>query len=331
MRQLIVGMHLSGDGYKKIAKTTNISRSTIKAIVKKYYALGIVANLPRTGRPQLADDRLRRQIVRDVLANRRLSAESIVEQLKEFSQLKISASSVRNIIKDADLHGRSARKTPRISKVNKKKRLEYAMAHLDWTEEEWNKIVYTDESKYNLHDSDGRVFVWRRVGEEFHEDCIVTTYKSGDKGWMVWGAIGWKGVGPLHFCTENVTSTYYIEMLEEVLPSCVAMLDMDDEFQLLQDNAPAHKAKKTMAYIESYGLPTLPHPPQSPDLNPIEHMWDHVARQVRKINPQTSAALKDAIETAWYNTPVEVVQNLISSMPRRIAAVVAAKGGPTKY
>jgi transposase len=78
MRQLIVGMHLSGDGYKRIARATNISRSTIKGIVQKYYAFGIVANLAHSGHPQLADDRPRRQIVRDVLAIRRLSAETIV-------------------------------------------------------------------------------------------------------------------------------------------------------------------------------------------------------------------------------------------------------------
>lgn len=331
MRQLVVGMHLDGRGYKNIAGELSMPVSTVRYIVQKFKDHGIVGNLPRGGRPVLATPRLRRLVVRKVLVQRRLSAETLAEELKKFHNLDVSPSTVRNILRDVKLNGRAARKKPRISKINKAKRLKYAMDHLDWTEEDWKTVLFTDESKYNLHESDGRMYVWRRVGEEFKEGCIVTTYKSGDKGHMVWGAIGWNGVGPLHFCTQNVTAKYYVDLLDDNLPECMAILSLDDNTKLMQDNAPAHKAKVTMRYLEDIGLPTLPHPPQSPDMNPIEHVWDYVGREVRKINPQTNTELKSAIETAWYAVPLEFVQKLILSMPRRLKAVKESKGGPTKY
>jgi hypothetical protein len=186
----------------------------------------------------------------------------LAEQLREFHNLSVSPSTVRNILRDADLHGRAARKKPRISKLNKKKRLDYAKTHADWDEEEWKTVFYADESKFNLFEFAGRIYVWRRVGEEFKDACLVTTYKSGDKGFMMWGGIGWNGVGPLVFCTQNVTTAYYVEMLDDALPECMAALSLDDNTKMVQDNAPAHKTKKTMAYLEEIGFPTLLHPPE---------------------------------------------------------------------
>ncbi len=120
-------------------------------------------------------------------------------------------------------------------------------------------MLFTDESKFNLHDSDGRVYVWRRPGEKFDANCTVTTYKSGDKGFMVWGAIGWEGVGHLRFCKENVAAKYYVEILTDVLPETIGMLGMEEGFQFMQDNASGHKAKITTAFFESNAIPTIKH------------------------------------------------------------------------
>ncbi|GLE06669.1 hypothetical protein PINS_up016063 [Pythium insidiosum] len=60
---------------------------------------------------------------------------------------------------------------------------------------------------------------------------------------MVWGVIGWNGVGPLHFCDENVTAKYYVSMLDEVLPACATMLNLSEDVKMVQENAPAHKTK----------------------------------------------------------------------------------------
>ena len=74
-------------------------------------------------------------------------------------------------------------------------------------------------------------------------------------------------------------------------------------------------------------------PAQSPDLNPIEHLWEHLKRQLRKYSepPKGVWELWERTKEEWEKITPEVCQNLIESMPRRVEAVIKAKGGHTKY
>ena len=72
-------------------------------------------------------------------------------------------------------------------------------------------------------------------------------------------------------------------------------------------------------------------PAQSPDLNLIEHLWEHIQRQPEKLPSITSKSLWENIVKVWRSIPPEVVKKLVSSMPQRIKAVRKAKGGQTKY
>ncbi len=74
-------------------------------------------------------------------------------------------------------------------------------------------------------------------------------------------------------------------------------------------------------------------PPQSPDLNPIEHLWDVEEREIHIMDVQTTnlQRLRDAIVSIWTKTSEECFQHLVESMPRRIKTVLKAKVGPTRY
>ena len=72
------------------------------------------------------------------------------------------------------------------------------------------------ESKYNMHTSDGKVYMWRRVGEELLDLCLATTFK-GAAGVIVWGGISWNGIGVLHFCTGSVNARYYMKKLDDAI------------------------------------------------------------------------------------------------------------------
>ena len=107
----------------------------------------------------------------------------------------------------------------------------------------------------------------------------------------------------------------------------------DGYFQ--QDHAPCHKAQMISNWFLEHDnkFTVLQWPPQSPDLNPIEHLWDVVEQEirimdVRSTNPQQ---LRDAFMSIWTNISEECFQHLVESMPRRIKAVLKAKGGPTQY
>ncbi|GBM50487.1 hypothetical protein AVEN_254767-1 [Araneus ventricosus] len=98
-----------------------------------------------------------------------------------------------------------------------------------------------------------------------------------------------------------------------------------------QDNARCHTARTVCAWFEEHQneFTVLPWTANSPDLNPIENLWDHLDRVVRAMDPQPRnlAQLAAALESAWLNIPVNTFRNLIDSLPARLAAVCSAKGG----
>jgi transposase len=100
-----------------------------------------------------------------------------------------------------------------------------------------------------------------------------------------------------------------------------------------QDNALCHKVRKTTQWLADQGIATLSWPPYSPDLNPIEHLWDELERAIHKRAeyPTNIEQLKTALHEEWNRPPDELRHTLVDLMPNRVAAVHAAKGYPTAY
>ena len=72
-------------------------------------------------------------------------------------------------------------------------------------------------------------------------------------------------------------------------------------------------------------------PPQSPDLNIIEAVWDHLDRERNKGQPKSKEELWEVLKEAWYNIPEDYFRKLQDSLPKRVKDVLSAKGGHTKY
>ncbi len=105
----------------------------------------------------------------------------------------------------------------------------------------------------------------------------------------------------------------------------------DADFIFQQDLAPAHTAKGTKSWFNDHGVTVLDWPANSPDLNPIENLWVIVKRKMRDTRPNNADDLKAAVKETWASIPPQQCHKLITSMPRRIEAVIKAKGAPTKY
>ncbi len=103
----------------------------------------------------------------------------------------------------------------------------------------------------------------------------------------------------------------------------------DGYFQ--QDNAPRHKSQIISDWFLEHDneFTLLKWPPQSPDLNPIEHLWD-VEIRIMDVQPTNLQQLRDAIMSIWTKISEEYFQHLVESMPQRIKAVLKAKAGPTR-
>ena len=100
----------------------------------------------------------------------------------------------------------------------------------------------------------------------------------------------------------------------------------------MQDGAPSHTSKATMAFLAAKGVNVIPDwPPNSPDLNPVEHCWSWISRQLLGKKIRNATELESAVRQAWADKPADLVPKLYGSMVRRLTAVQVAKGATTKY
>jgi hypothetical protein len=97
-----------------------------------------------------------------------------------------------------------------------------------------------------------------------------------------------------------------------------------------QDNARPHTANITRTYLQQAQLQMLPWPARSPDLSPIEHLWDMMGQRLRLLPraPHNLDELRHQLQVKWNDIPQE---NLIESMPRRVNACIAVNGDVTHY
>ncbi len=135
----------------------------------------------------------------------------------------------------------------------------------------------------------------------------------------------------LCFLKFTVNTAIYQDILEHFMLPSADKLYGDADFILQQDLAPAHTAKGTKSWFNDHGVTVLDWPANSPDLNPIENLCGIVKRKMRVTRPNNADDLKAAIKATWASITSEQCHRLIASMPRRIDAVIHAKGGPTKY
>ncbi len=148
---------------------------------------------------------------------------------------------------------------------------------------------------------------------------------------MIWAAMSSAGVGPLCFLKSTVNAAIYQEILEHFMLPSADKLYGDADFIFQQDLAPAHTAKGTKSWFSDHGVTVLDWPANSPDLNPIENIWGIVKRTMRDTRPNNADDLKATVKETWASIPPQQCHKLITSMPRRIEAVIKAKEAPTKY
>ncbi|XP_018371229.1 PREDICTED: transposable element Tc1 transposase [Trachymyrmex cornetzi] len=98
-----------------------------------------------------------------------------------------------------------------------------------------------------------------------------------------------------------------------------------------QDDAPCHTARKSIAWFKRNKIKLFEWPPQSPDLNPIEHLWAHLKKHVRARKCTSITELKKAIFEEWEKISPTICERLVHSLPKRIAEVIKNNGGPSKY
>lgn len=317
---------------QKIKGKHNISLHGVQYTLKRLSETGTNMDRKRSGRPKITTSADDRQLIISSKRDRKKTAPELTAEFNSTQEHPVSVSTVKSRLSSAGLRGCVAVKKPLLRKVNKQKRLAWAKRYKNWTVEDWKKVLWTDESKFELFGNKRRVFVRRKPEEKMIPDCVVPTVKHGGGSVMVWGCFGGERTGDLIEVKGIMKKEQYHSILERhAIPSGLRLLGKNFIFQ--QDNDPKHSSKLCKNYLESKQknktLEIMSWPPQSPDLSPIELAWDELDRKVRESFPlpKNKRELFQSLTNAWEGLPSTFFEKLLKRMPRICKAVIKARGG----
>jgi transposase len=313
--------------------------STVKSFIVRATERGSIENLPRPGRPEKLSKYDRRAIMRAVKKDRSLTRQ----QLRDLCAPHVSLSTIDRYLRQNGFKKWLAKKRPKLTEDHAQQRLAWAKERQNWTAEDFEGVVWSDECSVEKDDSGRQTWVFRTPPEKWFKDCIAPKRKGKGISLMVWGCFWGRNRGT--FCplvVKSVNQHVYIRLLKYLLlPVIQRIHDTIGDPIFQQDNAPVHKAKAVMEFLEKYNIQVDDHPPYSPDLNPIEHVWVELKRRLHKKYPdicntpggpdKVKQRLAKVLPEIWYEIPPEFFEKLWRSMPDRVAAVIDAKGWYTRY
>lgn len=274
----------------------------------------------RRGRPLKTSAHERRRIL-EFFRQNPLASASTAPQALGFS---VSASTVRRILRMNNFRYLPARVPTLLLPATVRSRREFALAHVSWNQHQWDKVIFTDEKKFNLIGSDAiRISAWTAA----HQRYEISRIQPSQASLMVWGAIS--SIGTLHLlCTDpSITAQTYVDMLEQDFFLNMEY-DLPDGMIWMHDNAPPHRARHTQEYFERKGIEVLKWPPHSPDLNPIENCWGILTQKLYEHGKsyRNTTELWEALSVKWREISHQTIRNLYNSMQKRCSDVLCANG-----
>ena len=328
----IVGMRQAGSSQKDIAQVFRITQGSVSKILKRHRETGLTTPRPRSGRPKKTTARHDRYLLRLCRNSRTKPSSQLRADWIRFTNVPVTTRLVNYRLLNAGYLARRPVRKPLLQRRHRQARFVWARGHLNWRDGHWQHVVFSDESRFLLYRQDGRVRVRRQAHEALLDECVLPRVQAGGGGVTIWGAFHSRGKSELHVLDGNMDQYQYIRVLEtKMLP--FARRDFQANFVFQDDNAPAHRARRVMDFLENENVQHMDWPAMSPDLNPIENLWSEISRGLNNMdNPPTNVAeLTQAVVDIWRDIPDQKLSTLVLSMPRRLRAVYNARGGHTKY
>ena len=223
----------------------------------------------------------------------RFTSPANCRRVLDFNDPGVSRQTIDRRMNEAGLHGRVARHKFPYTASQQAARVAFATKHKEWTAEQWERVLFSDEKNFYGKGFCGRAWVRRPVGEALNPEYCVTK-KAHDHPIKVnvWGCFSAAGPGYVHIFEENLDSALYRSILDDHLLD-VAKRDFPNvgraitPWHFLQDNAPMHKSGVVTEWLHRNGVSTLEFPAYSPDLNPIENLRALMQREVSKMQCDT--------------------------------------------
>ncbi|GFW72854.1 transposable element Tcb1 transposase [Trichonephila clavipes] len=191
-------------------------------------------------------------------------------------------------------------------------RLTWSREHALWTPQQWSCVMSSEESRFSLQSDSRRTLTWRAPGTRYLQENTIERHRYGGVGWLVWGGIILGSRTDLH--VQSVTMAGHIYRVV-ILEQHVRLFRgaMGAEFLFVDDNARPQRANVVDEYLPLEDITRMDWLAYSPNLNPIEHVWDMLGRRIAARQPPTTCLpeLRRALLDEWCNIPQDQIDNLI--------------------
>lgn len=331
-RLRVLTLRDAGFTYNQIAQQLHITHRQVQYTCQSHRA---TPKKPHGQPPKLTEQDVDRIIewISSSKRTRRMPYKKVVQEL----ELPVGPTALARALKKRGYTRCQALRKPPLSDENKRQRLIWALEHVNWSIEQWNQILWTDET-WVTSGFHTRIWVTRKAGEELDPTCLHES-PARKRGWMFWGSFHSNIKGPCLFWEKEWGLIDAERYCEKTVPIIDGYIRLNRQrfiyLQLMQDGARPHTSKVTEKELHERNIYPIYWPAFSPDLNPIEAVWNWIKDWIQEQYPNDEQLsydqLREVVRASWDALPEQFLKDLIDSMQARCEAVIAAEGGHTKY
>ncbi len=328
-RAAIVVLDKQGLPRTDIAQQAGTSLPTVRHWLKHYEEKKDVADDHRSGRPRCTDEVTDISIAVTARVEPHLMSPGIKRKL-DLSE--VSVSTIKRRCVEAGLPGRISRHIFQLTDEHKRQRRSFAEGYQRWTEDDWCKVIFSDEKTFLGYGRSGQRWVRRPVGEATNPVYSVPE-KPHPVGVPAWACFSAQSPGYMAMYDGSLKAADLRDILRDYLvPTFRDHFPDEPTRWLLWDNDPGrHMSALVKNFLHTQAVTCLDFPPYSPDLNPIENLWADMDKRMQDSLADTKAEMEQLVQDTWAATTPEQCNKLARSMPHRIEQVIERGGAYTDY